>query len=230
MADDKRQSRLMGPYSEMVDELIFQRRSIRRYKSDALPEVWIQAMLACAHQAPSPSNSQPVRFVHIQSQASKDIVQQALKAGHDRLLVEHRAAAAPARLRNWINAYRRYSDFMFSAPVLLAVGVDTDIKGFARRLGEAGVTVAERQANAEMDITVGLALQGLLLKAQALGVGSCILTAPLLFIQDVEAVLRLERLAVKCFVTLGLADEAPKSTDRLQQHFIIGLRILDDRS
>jgi len=206
---------MMGPSSDMVDQLIFRRRSIRRYKSDTLPEAWVQAMLACAHQAPSPSNSQPVRFVRIRSQVSKDNLLQALTAGHDRLLVEHRAAGAPARLRNWINAYRRYSEFMFTAPELLAVGVDCDIKGFARRLAEAGLMVAGQHSDAEMDITVGLALQGLLLKAQALGVGSCILTAPLLFIQDVEAVLGLERLAVKCFVTLGLADEAPKATERL---------------
>lgn len=200
--------------SEMLDQLVFQRRSIRRYKSDALPEAWIQAMLACAHQAPSPSNSQPVRFVRIHSQVCKDNLRQALTAGHERLLAEHRAAGAPARLRNWINAYRRYSEFMFKAPELLAVGVDTDIEGFGRRLCEAGLLVAEQRSDAEMDITVGLALQGLLLKAQALGVGSCILTAPLLFIKDVEAVLGMERLAVKCFVTLGLADEAPKATER----------------
>ncbi len=214
MADDQRQSRMMGPSSDRVDQLIFQRRSIRRYKSDALPEEWIQAMLACAHQAPSPANSQPVRFVRIHSRVIKDNLQQAVAAGHDRLLAEHRAAGAPVRLRNWINAYRRYSEFMFTAPVLLAVGVDTGIKGFARRLGEAGLVVPGRHSEAEMDITVGLALQGLLLKAQAMGVGSCILTAPLLFIQAVEAVLGLERLAVKCFVTLGLADEAPKATER----------------
>ena len=109
----------MGPSTELVDQLVFQRRSIRRYKSDALPDDWIQAMLACAHQAPSPSNSQPVRYVSIQTQSCRDNLQQAMMAGHDRLLAAHRAAGAPARLRNWINAYRRYAEFMFTAPVLL---------------------------------------------------------------------------------------------------------------
>jgi nitroreductase len=215
MSDDKRQSRLTSPSTDMVDELIFQRRSIRRYKSDVLPEAWVQAILACAHQAPSPSNSQPVRFVSIQSQSCRDNLQQAMAVGHDRLLAAHRAAGAPARLRNWINAYHRYSEFMFAAPVLLAVGVDLDTKGFARRLVEAGLNVSGQQSGSEMDITVGLALQGLLLKSQALGVGSCILTAPLLFIPDVAKILGLDQLVVKCFVTLGLADEAPKAPERL---------------
>jgi nitroreductase len=215
MADEQRQGRVMPPSAEVVDQLIFQRRSIRRYKSDDLPEAWIQAMLTCAHQAPSPSNSQPVRYVRITSQACRDKLRQAFAAGHDRLLAARQAAGAPVRLRNWINAYRRYGEFMFAAPVLLAVGVAPGIRGFARRLDEAGLLAAGLQAGAEMDITVGLALQGLLFKAQALGVGSCILTAPLLFIEDVEKVLGLDQLVVKCFVTLGLADEAPKASERL---------------
>jgi nitroreductase len=215
MADDKRQSRLMGQTADGLDQLIFQRRSIRRYKSDALPEAWIQAMLSCAHQAPSPSNSQPVRYVRICSKVCRDRLQQALTEGHERLVAAHRAAGAPARLRNWINAYRRYAEFMFAAPVLLAVGVDPDVKGFARRLAEAGLMAAIQYPGSELDLTVGLALQGLLLKAQALGVGSCILTAPLIFIQDLEKVLGLERLSVKCFVTLGMADETPAASERL---------------
>ena len=35
-----------------------------------------------------------------------------------------------------------------------------------------------------VDIAVGLALKGYLLKGEELGLGSCILTAPLIFIQD----------------------------------------------
>ena len=201
----------MNSQGDGIDRLIFQRRSIRRYKNDALPETWIRDILACAHQGPSPSNCQPVRFVRINSQTCRDNLCQALTDGHNRLLAEHRAAGAPARLRNWINAYRRYSEFMFTAPVLLAVGLDTQIKGFAQRLGETGVKLPERLSNSEMDITLGLALQGLLLKAQSLGVGSCILTAPLLFMGNVGDLLGLAQVAVKCFVTLGMADEEPKA-------------------
>lgn len=215
MADDKRRGCLTTSSAEMVEQLIFQRRSIRRYRDDALPDAWVRTILACAHQAPSPTNCQPVRYVRINSPACRDKLYRSLVEGHERLLAEHRAAGAPARLRNWINAYRRYSEFMVAAPVLLAVGVDTRAKGFALRLGEAGLAAARGNADtAEMDITVGIALQALLLKAQALGVGSCILTTPLIFIPDVEAILGLEHLAVKCFVTLGLPDETPKAPGR----------------
>jgi nitroreductase len=215
MAEEERPSCLIPGPAHWLEELVFRRRSIRKYKGDAVPEAWIHAMLACAHQAPSPSNSQPVRFIRIRSQGYRDMLRHALEAGHNRLLASHQATGAPARVRNWINAYYRHCTFMNTAPVLLAVGIDTTTKGFAWQLQQAGLMEPERPSASGLDITVGLAINGLLLKAQALGVGSCILTAPLLFIQDVERLLGLERLAVKCFVTLGIADEKPVAPARL---------------
>lgn len=207
-----------GVDKKTVDEvtrLIYQRRSIRRYRADPVPEPWIEQMLACAHQAPSPSNSQPVRYVRIDSQHHRENLQSAFLSGHERFITRHKAAGGSARLRNWINAYRRYAEFMFDAPVLLAVGVTTRSTGFSERLAEAGLLDRQGCHSCDLDITVGLALKGLLLKAQAMGVGSCILTAPLVFMDDVAPLLGLEDIRIKCFVTLGLADETPKPTPRV---------------
>ncbi len=214
MADDANQSRLDASPVGVLDQLVSNRRSIRRYKPDSIPESWIEAMLQSAHQAPSPSNSQPVIFVRIDSQHFRDELHQALADGHGRLIARHRAESAPTRIRNWINAYRRYADFMITAPVLLAVGVRDGIQGFASKLAAAGLRPDDGRQQCDLDITVGLALKGLLLKAQALGVGSCILTAPLVFIDDVESMLGLEQMTIRSFVTLGLADEAPSPPQR----------------
>jgi nitroreductase len=221
MADEEHCDSVAPGPAHWVERLIFQRRSIRRYKRDAVPEAWIQAVLACAHQAPSPSNSQPVRFIRIQSQSCRGRLRLALETGRRRLLADHQAVGAPARLRNWINAYHRHCAFMDTAPELLAVAVDRAVKGFACRLHQAGLAPSYRQSESGMDITVGLALQGLLLKAQALGLGSCILTAPLIFIPEVEKLLGVEGVAVKCFVTLGVADEAPTAPERLPLQDVI---------
>lgn len=207
-----------GVDKKAVDEvtrLIYQRRSIRRYRKDPLPETWIEQMLACAHQAPSPSNSQPVRYVRVDSPHFRKSLQSAFMSGHERFIARHKAAGGSARLRNWINAYRRYAEFMFDAPILLAVGATTRTTGFSERLAEAGLLDRQGRQTCDLDITVGLALKGLLLKAQAMGVGSCILTAPLVFIDDVDHLLGLENIQVKCFVTLGMTDETPKPTPRV---------------
>ena len=214
MAEDWNQSRLDTSQPAVLDELVSRRRSIRKYKSDPLPEAWIEAMLQCAHQAPSPSNSQPVVFVRIDSQHHRNNLHQTLADGHKQLIARHKAENGPARLRNWINAYRRYAEFMFTAPVLLAVGVRHGIGGFASKLEAAGLRPDDGRQQCDLDITVGLALNGLLLKAQELGVGSCILTAPLVFIEDVEALLGLEKICIRSFVTLGLADETPSPPQR----------------
>jgi len=214
MADDPYQSRIDALPAGMLDELISKRRSIRKYKPNPLPEAWIEAMLQCAHQAPSPSNSQPVVFVRIDSQHHRGNLRQAMVDSHGRLIARHKEENAPARLRNWINAYRRYAEFMFSAPVLLAVGVRHGIEGFSSKLTAAGLRQEDGRQQCDLDITVGLALKGLLLKAQELGVGSCILTAPLVFIDQVEPLLGLKKITIRTFVTLGLADEAPSAPQR----------------
>ena len=54
-------------------------------------------------------------------------------------MARHAAAGASARLRNWINAYRRYSEVMFAAPELIAVAVTTETTGFVHRLVQAGL-------------------------------------------------------------------------------------------
>jgi nitroreductase len=200
--------------AEIVERLIRERRSIRKYKSDPLPQEWIDAILQCAHWAPSPSNSQPVRYLRIDAQKWRNKLHRAFIDGHGRFIAKHKAAGGSARLRNWINAYKRYAEFMYEAPVLLAVGVTTETPGFAGRLVEAGLLERDRRRSTDLDMTVGLALSGLMLKAQTLGVGSCILTAPLVFIEAPEMLLGLDKIKIKCFVTLGLADEAPSPVRR----------------
>jgi nitroreductase len=201
--------------ADVVETLIRERRSIRKYKSDPLPQNWIDAMLQCAHLAPSPSNSQPVRYVRIDTQDCRNKLHRAFIDGHARFIAKHKTAGGSAKLRNWINAYKRFAEFMYKAPVLLAVGVTTQqTQGFAGRLAEAGLLERNMRQSSDLNMTVGLAVSGLMLKAQALGVGSCILTAPLVFIDAPEQLLDLNDIKIKCFMTLGLADEILSPTSR----------------
>jgi nitroreductase len=218
MAERDEQSCLTGVNrhgADMVDALIMARRSIRRYTGEPVPEAWIEAVLRCGVQAPSPSNSQPVRFARIASQAMRAELHQALLDGHARLLARNREKGTGAKMRNRINAYRRYAEFMVHAPVLMAVGVTTVGTSFAGHLAAAGLTDNDPRQGTDADITVGLVLQGILLKAQALGLGSCILTAPLVFIHDVDRILGLPDFQTKCFLTLGFAAESPAPGTRL---------------
>jgi len=168
-------------------------------------------MILAAMKAPSPSNSQPVRFIRLRSPESRDDLHQAMEHGRNQLLQGITDTGGSKRLRNWMNAYYRYSEFMFDAPVLFAVGTASTFLSFAERLFRFHLREQKQNNNHRMalDISVGLSLKGYLLKGEELGLGSCILTAPLIFIEKPENILSLDRIEIRCFITTGYPDEEP---------------------
>jgi nitroreductase len=144
----------------------------------------------------------------------KNLLHQALREGRDRLLQAASETGGSKRARNWINYYYRYSEFMFHTPVLFAVGTSTKLLSFMERLGKTGLKTQAHSIQRDLDITVGLALYGYLLKAEEFGLGSCILTAPLTFIEQPEKVLSLEKIHIRCFVATGYPDEKPPLSAR----------------
>jgi nitroreductase len=192
-----------------LDKLIQGRRSIRKYKPDIPPEEWMKKMILAAMKAPSPTNSQPVRFIHILSPELKEQLRQAMEHGRERLLEAIKDAPSSRRLKNWITAYFRFSEFMFHAPILFAVGTTATFVSLSERLFRAGMREQGHKKHRDVDIAVGLALKGYLLKGEELGLGSCILTAPLIFIEEPETIFPLKGIEIKCFVTTGYPDEEP---------------------
>ncbi|MFH1090351.1 MAG: nitroreductase family protein [Pseudomonadota bacterium] len=208
----------------ILDQLLIERRSIRKYQTAAPPEAFLEQMLRLAATTPSSSNRQPVRFIRIASPDIKASLQAAMEAGHERFLQMAATAENPKNLRNWINTYYRYSAFMFSAPWLLAIGTIAAPAGFSRILTEAGVAAPNNQWETDAAIALGLALQAIILKGQELGIASCVLTAPLAFIAGVENILRIDDVKIKCFLTLGFPAEkppAPPKKDLLQLYRVL---------
>jgi len=193
----------------ILDQLLIERRSIRKYQADPPPEAALEQMLGLAALTPSSSNRQPVRIMRIVSPNIKALLQEAMETGYKQFLQTAETAENPKNLRNWINTYYRYSAFMFSAPWLLAIGTIAAPAGFARILAEAGVAAANNQWETDADIALGLALQAVILKGQELGIASCVLTAPLAFIDGAENILQIVDVKIKCFLTLGFAAEKP---------------------
>lgn len=200
--------------SMTLDELVEKRRSIRKYRADTPPYEWIREMIKCAMSAPSPGNSRPVRFIHIRSAEAKDSLNRAMIAGRNSFLRSALECDSPKKRRNLINVYWRYSEFMFRASLLFAVGIASTDYGFSKRLFQAGIVGKDIRGDTDVDIAVGLALKGFLLKCTELGLGACVLTAPLVFVQDIEKVLGLEDILIKCIVTAGFPDEVPSYIER----------------
>jgi nitroreductase len=205
---------LMLSFIDPIEKIIRKRRSIRKYKADLPPQGWIEAIISCAAMAPSPSNIQPVRFVRIGSDPMRQKLFETMRKRREELLDILDAQDGPKRTRNLINAYYRYSEFMYFAPVILAVGTVTNTESFSKKLVSARILPEDTRGEIDVDISVGLAVKGLLLKSEAPGLGTCVLTAPLAFLPEVEKILGLENIRIKCFVTVGFPDEEPFKTEK----------------
>ncbi len=199
----------------MLTELLHRRRSQRSYLPDRPPRSWLEDIIRCGRTAPSPSNSQPVRVRWIDSEQCRNELANALADQRGELLKEHAAAGGAKRNRNYIRVYYRYSEFMFSAPWLLLVGTVPTAPGFAGLMAAAGLRRAENSP-ADQDITVGLFVSAMLLRATELGLDSCVLTAPLVFLEPEKKLSIFERFQPKCFVTLGYGEKIPPKPTRLK--------------
>ncbi|ETR71777.1 MAG: nitroreductase [Candidatus Magnetoglobus multicellularis str. Araruama] len=197
------------------DELINKRRSIRKYQSNPPPDEWIGHLINCASQAPSASNRQPVRFVRIVSDPKKQLIRNTIRIARDHLLSRIEMQGLTNKLKNKVNAYYRYSDFMFDAPWLFAVGADkTDTNDFNRSLISAGLS-GNFELNSD-DISIGMALQSFLLKATELGLGACVLTGPLIFVPDICKMPDFSNISLKCFIAVGFPDETPEAPPQIK--------------
>jgi len=190
------------------DELVAKRRSIRRYKAELPPDDMILAMVRTALEAPSPSNSQPVRFIRLLSDRLRGLLREGVAAKRKELLGIAENAGRPKWMRNRIRFYSRYIDFMFDAPVLMAVAT---LRPPERPAGPEGLfgPRTNRIRAANLSVSAGLSLMSYLLKGEELGLGSCILSAPLLFLDEPEALLELEEMDLICFITTGYPAEEP---------------------
>jgi len=190
----------MTDYDRLL-ELIRARRSVRRFSDSAVSREDITRLLEAARWAPSNHNRQPWKFLVIQDkQQIKRLAEVVSRGLSEKLKSLPEAAAAYA------SEFTRYATFFAGAPVLLVARHKRPVSVSAPVL--AGLKNPELVSGEPL--SVAMAVQNLLLAAQALGLGTCVLTGPLL-VQDLVA-RALELPAghdFTCFVAIGHPAEAP---------------------
>lgn len=177
-------------------EAIAQRRSIRRFKSDPIPDKVLQEILTAGIQAPSSKNRQPWRFVVVTGEKCTEMVR-VLRDG----IAQTRARGEDPGSAEWT------ADVMAQAPVTIFV---FNPQGLRPWLAHSIEQMFQALVNTQ---SIGAAIQNMLLAAQDLGVGS-------LWICDVfEAYDELcqwlgEPGQMVAAVSLGYADESPGARSR----------------
>ena len=191
----------------MNTEVIERRRSIRRFQKKGVSKEMILQILEAARQAPSAKNAQPWRFLVLGPQ-SRNAALNAMDAG---VRCRMDAVANRPLLAGAIHTLR----IMKSAPVLILVvnpagGTPADsVSGWAR--------VAEL-----LDaMSVGAAVENLLLEAVALGLGALWIGNTFFAYDEIAAALEIQGQLLGA-VAVGWPDETSEPRPRKSMEEIAG--------
>ncbi len=160
--------------------LITNRRSVRRYRPDALDQALIERLLRAAAWAPSAHNRQPWRFAVITGAAAKEQLAGMMGA---RLRADRSRDGDPTEAIE--SDVRRSYTRITSAPCVIVVCLTME---------DMDSYPDERRGNAEHLMAVqgvALAIENLLLAASVEGLGACWMCAPLFCPETVAEALSL---------------------------------------
>jgi 5,6-dimethylbenzimidazole synthase len=139
-----------------LSELFAWRRDVRRFKTDPLPSTLVESLVRTATLAPSVGNSQPWRFVSVESEAPRNAVIESFHACNAAALKSYEGERAALYASLKLAGLRE-------APVHLAV--------FCDRAAEAGHGLGRKTMPETLDYSVVAAIHTLWLAARAQGIG-----------------------------------------------------------
>ncbi|MFN3705062.1 MAG: nitroreductase family protein [Thermoflexales bacterium] len=182
---------------------IFQRRSIRRYTAEDVPDALVWDVLTAALRAPSPHNRQPWRFAVLRGQAREVLAHAMGEQLRQDLQRDGLPAAHIAR------EVTRSRERITGAPVCILACLtmrDMDTYPDARR------NACERWMAGQ---AVAAAVQNLLLRATELGLGASWMCAPLFCPETVRTALKLPAdWEPQALITLGHPAETGRERPR----------------
>lgn len=201
--------------TEVLLEVIRSRRSIRQFKDRRPDRAAIEQLVEAACWAPSNHNRQGWKFVVFEdARAIRDL------AGQVRAYVRESAAASHATAAAHLDELVHYAGLFENAPVvLLAMHKHAPAAG-RQMLESAYSALVSGEA-----LSVAMAVQNLCLLAHAQGLGSCVMTAPLLAgdvwrnLSDLPA-----GFEPTCLVALGYPASQPDPPRRKQLKHVLEYR------
>jgi len=190
-------------------ETIRNRRSVRHYARRPVDRALLEELLEGARWAPSNWNGQPSIFVVLDDPDAIGRVHAMLDA---RALAVMQDARDDARLARFVEHCRAYFEVLRDCPVLLAACYKPTGQIFEAAVVEHFADPGGVAAWSPNLLSLGMAVQNLLLCAHAAGLGACFHSGPVPFLRGaLHEFLRLPaRLELAGFITLGWpAPDAP---------------------
>ncbi len=196
-----------------LDDLLEQRRSVRRFKPDPIPRGDIERLLQAAISAPSASNKQPWRWLVVSSATRIGELASAVREATATI-----QAAIPKESQQAFAAYGEYFTRFEHAPcvvVPICRGHAVLSQLVDDRLPEPLRRAVEHMERHSAVASTSLGLMNLLLKATDMGLGASAMTGPLVAESELKQLLGVpDSWSIVALVALGRPDEAPKATSR----------------
>jgi len=188
-------------------EAIEKRRSIRKFKADAVPDEHIRALIDAARLAPSGSNAQPWRFKIVTDEATR---LKLAEAAYGQSFV----AQAPVVLVCCADIQGYFTDTVSGIQDLGKAGaVETSIARRIRARVEQLRTMKVEDVIPRIALNVGIAIEHIVLRALDFGLGSCWMRA--FDEQKVKDIFGWDdNISVVALLPVGYPDEAPAPRKR----------------
>jgi nitroreductase len=202
---------------QQVHEVITNRKSIRRYRSDPVPREKIQLLIEAARWAPSGENAQPWRFIIVEDEEKiKAIGKIAGMADRRQFSAEFVSGETEERLKRIKDPKKRQkiiekltgghvSSFLENAPLVIMVCGRKDVW--------------------DLPYDCSAAIENILIMATAAGLGTCWVESPVMDVRDEEKIKGMLQIPknykVLTAIAVGYPDESPKPRPRLPQEDLV---------
>lgn len=180
-------------------KLIKERRSVRQFIKEPIPQEDLEEIIEAARWAPSGGNKQGWKFIVIKNPELADEMSRMVGDKLDKLAEE-------AGLGNKLKGNKVTATFFNQAPVTIAVFMERYISKIDEALEALDYNPLEIQRlRGQSDLqSIGAAIQNILLMAHNKGYGSCWLCSPNIASREIEKLLGVsENWQLKALVPIG---------------------------
>ena len=184
-----------------IFECIDTRKTIRKYADYTPTDDEIKRIINSARLAPAAMNVQNWRFLAIYNQEIKNKMADAVFAKYDEIM-----ARIKEETKEGVSRYKAHSTFFKDAPVMI---VCTEIKaqsfmgGVLEEANYSKEEIAKMRPDSYL-LSMGGAIENMILSANALGLGSCWMVAPVLAHDEFKKILNLsEDEKIVTILTIG---------------------------
>jgi nitroreductase len=191
---------------DVLTRIICTRRSVRRFDGRPLPRPRIRELVELATRAPSNLNSQPWRFVVFDREGPR----RRLLGAFDELFEQMKRADAGLELFHVLDHIGAWLDPLRQSPVIVLAFYRRNPESISRGLAQIPGSGKVLDYNPNL-LSLGMAIENLLLAAHAVGLGACALAGPVPFLRGtIKGLLRLpDQLELAAVVSIGHPNEAP---------------------